>query len=295
MAVRAEPKVRFKGRGDDPGAAIHRAAILFDGATTEIEIEPDSVTKLGTLNLAGFAGLGQRNLVRPPKTFELNVAQFLKRARLNRPTEPVATASGFSQWVYSLYGNQQGDESDKENGLEIEQAVWKRRIEVAMSNDAGFLQRYRPEWFLEHCGLHVDDASIGYYEVPNLAVAGKPLRCSPDLLYLNIRTMKYVIVEVKYSRMDIPTNLWPNVWAQLWCYSQLPSVSRSNGVTVVGEVWRDSESGIIRDQIFGPKIYPELESESRQITLKASVRRDPRKPAYDRFFRRLFDIYRGVE
>lgn len=295
MAVRNEPKVRFEGRGDDPDAAIHRAAILFDGATTEIETEPDSFTKRGTLSLAGYAGLGHRNLVRPPKTFDLNVAQFLKHARWNRPSEPIATASGFSQWVYSLYGNRQGDEADKEKGLEIEQAVWKRRFEVAMSNDAEFLQRYRPEWFLEHCGLHVDDGSIGYYEIPSLSVAGKSLRCSPDLLYLNMRTMRYVIVEVKYSRMTIPTNLWPNVWAQLWCYSQLPSVLRSNGVTVVGEVWRDSESGIIQEQWFGPKIYPDLESQSRRLTLKASVRRDPRKPAFDRFFRRLFDIYRGVE
>jgi len=31
------------------------------------------------------------------------------------------------------------------------------------------------------------------------------------------------------------------------------------------------------------------------VYLRASVRRDPREPTFDRFFRTLFDIYQGAE
>jgi hypothetical protein len=50
-------------------------------------------------------------------------------------------------------------------------------------------------------------------------------------------------------------------------------------ITAIGEVW-------------GDKTY--FRDKSRYVYLRASVRRDPRAPAFDRFFRTLFDIYRGV-
>lgn len=282
--------VVFSTSENDEESRCLRAGVLFDGepATTSIKLKPLKHA------LGAFANLGRQTPSPPLRPFDLDPAKFIRRAEAERPSEPAATASAFSQWVYSLYGSKVGDDDDRKTGVEVEQAVWDRRIEVALSNDSAFLERHRPDWILEHCGLHVDDASMGFYEVPELTVAGKPLRCSPDMLYLNIRTMKYVIVEVKYSRMVVPTNLWPNVWAQLWCYSQIPAVSRSLGVTVIGEVWSDTESGIIPD-VFSHRSIPNLNSKKRRITLRASVRRDPRKPAFDRFFRRLFDIYRGVE
>jgi hypothetical protein len=110
-------------------------------------------------------------------------------------------------------------------------------------------------------------------------VGGRALRVLPDLIFENTKTGARMIVEVKHSYMTIPTNLWSNIWGQLWCYSQITDIKSSPCVTVVGEVW-------------GDKTYHRRGD--RHVYLRASVRRDPRAAAFDQFFRILFDIYRGA-
>jgi hypothetical protein len=131
--------------------------------------------------------------------------------------------------------------------------------------------------------MHMTPGALpNYLTVDDLKVAGEALRVLPDLVYRNQRTGEIIIVEIKHSRMTIPSNLWPNIWGQLWCYAQLGQVRKAPRVTVIGEVWGDAWTRGNR------KI-----SGSHLVCLRASVRRNPRVPAYDRFFRELFDIYRG--
>lgn len=76
-----------------------------------------------------------------------------------------------------------------------------------------------------------------------------------------------------------------NVWGQLWCYSQLDLAIEAQTVSVVGEVWGDS---------WTPPSYGHNSRRvngTRLISLRASVQRNPRETAYDRFFRELFSIY----
>lgn len=120
-----------------------------------------------------------------------------------------------------------------------------------------------------------------FFKIAELPVGGEPLRVLPDLIYQNQRTMELIVVEIKHSAMTIPLNLWPNIWGQLWCYAQMEQVRAAPKVTVVGEVWGDTWEGR----------YPG----NRVVTLRLSVRRNPRAPGFDRFFRALFDIYRGVD
>lgn len=111
-------------------------------------------------------------------------------------------------------------------------------------------------------------------------------RASPDLMYSSHDASELLIVETKFSRQPIPRNLWPNVWAQLWCYAQLETASQAKRLTVIGEVWGEAWSsgyGRGRNRVEGSKV----------LFLRALVRRNPRTPAYDRFFRRLFEIYAG--
>ncbi|CAN7595132.1 hypothetical protein LJR099_004483 [Variovorax paradoxus] len=119
-----------------------------------------------------------------------------------------------------------------------------------------------------------------FFELPDLRVRGVPMRASPDLVFRNARTEHVLVVEIKLSRQSLPSNLWPNVWAQLWIYSHLPVVQQAPQVIVTGEVW-------------GEKTSSRRGSILSLIYLRAVVRRDPRAPVYDRFFRALFDIYRG--
>ena len=90
-------------------------------------------------------------------------------------------------------------------------------------------------------------------------------------------------MEIKNSKMEIPSNLWPNIGGQLWCYAQIPLVREASRVTVVGEVWGEEWlHGSKRERATYPHLF-----------MRASVRRDPRVPAFDRFFQALFTIYAG--
>jgi len=220
-----------------------------------------------------------------PRPFQLVPSQFMAKARRNRPREALATASGFAAWIYSLYGSAYGDAEDRERGKEIKQEVLERRRRTALCNDSSFLRAMQSNWRLVHNGIQPQpDGLPPYLEIGHLHVNGVPLRVSPDLVYYNDELSKVVIVEIKNSRMIIPTNLWPNIWAQLWCYSQINTALNAKVVSVVGEVWGDRWSRSYRNG------HRRAEGQ-RIISLRASVRRDPRVASYDQFFRELFAIY----
>lgn len=250
-------------------SAMDRAAVLFG---SEAINDPLIHYKVNPSSIFSF----ERE---PPATFKLVPSQFIRRAQMMPPERPQATASAFSQWIYSLYGNAYGNEEDRERGKAMEKKVLDLRRQSACSIDNRFLRSIRSDWTLAHNGMHLNDTDkVNYLEISHLRVNGEPLRASPDLLYHNARHSEVIIVEIKYSRLPITTNLWPNLWAQLWCYSQLEIAQSAKNLTVVGEVWGERKR---------------KRKEEPQISLRASVRRDPRALAYDRFFRKLFDIYCG--
>lgn len=237
------------------------------------------------------SALSNRHFLGVPKAppFRIVPAEFLARAKLNRPEEPQATASAFAQWVYSLYGRP-GSQDDLDRGKQAEAQIFDERPRsfaahsILAACDHEHLARYRPGWELIHCGLAVEpsDAPRPFFEAPKLSVRGRALGASPDLLYRNRDTGEVIIVEVKLSRQQLPSNLWPNVWAQLWCYANLPIVLSAPRATVIGEIWGELY-----------KWSPSHKASLHWLGLRASVRRDPRQPAYDRFFRSLFEIYRS--
>jgi hypothetical protein len=288
--------------GSDTRLAQARAEVLFDGKLVNDPLETDDThqqSEFGRvatvphngLNLRSFAGpdkTEKRSKKRSNDTFKIVPSEFLLQAAAKPPENPDATVSGFAQWVYSLYSSDFGNHEDRANGKEAEEEIWRRRGEALNCTDSSFLRNTQSPWKLIHNGLHLDQrSSAGFFELPNLRVNDKPLRASPDLMYGNITTSEAIIVEIKYTRMAIPSNLWPNVWAQLWCYAQLDTVVRARKLTVVGEVWGEMFSrgyGQGRNRVEGKKL----------ICLRASIRRDPRALAYDRFFRQLFQIYAGA-
>lgn len=213
--------------------------------------------------------------------FRIDPADFLRKAQRCPPKTPQPTASAFAQWVYSLYADIFGNEDDRVRGTKMEKEIFALKHKAIRSLDDGLLQREFRGWALIHNGLHMEGGNVPYYEVPSLRVSGAPLRVSPDLVYRNNKTKEVVIVEIKNSYLSLPKNLWPNIWAQLWCYSQIDVAAEAEKVTAVAEIWAGRSARIGR------------RDRRAMASLRASVRRDPRAPAYDRFFRRLFDIYRG--
>ncbi|GJH18461.1 hypothetical protein CBA19CS22_17985 [Caballeronia novacaledonica] len=264
------PRIDFHPYGTNNTAAARRASIIF---------EPHEIAdRLTNRPLASgedpFEPSGSLHPRAQP--FELKPSTFLRLAQRMRPDRPEPTASAFAQWLYSLYGRATGDEEDRERGKAMEPAILERRRATFALADNDFLSRNGYDWRLIHNGLHVsDDDRPTYSSINGLWVNGQALRVSPDLAYRNERTGDVIIVEIKFSRMAIPTNLWPNIWGQLWCYAQIPFARAATNLTVIGEVWGQTRG------------------HDAELYMRASVRRDPRDAAFDNFFRSLFDIYRG--
>lgn len=229
----------------------------------------------------GLSGL--RPLHDPSNPFTFVPSEFLKRAQSMRPDTPQPTASAFSQWVYSLYGRAFGDDEDRASGTEAEKEIWERRKRSAIDSvDNAYLRSVQSDWRLTYNGLHLrEQEHNAYFTIPHLEVKGEALRASPDLMYENPKTSELTIIEIKFSQQPIPNNLWPNIWSQLWCYAQILPSLRAKNVTVIGEIWGSA----------WPHGY--ASNNQKVICLRALVRRDPRREAFDRFFRRLFDIYAG--
>ena len=226
-------------------------------------------------------GWADREGARKVGAFQLVPTKFIENAKRRRPRDPEPTASGFSQWLYSLYSNAYGKDDDRARGELAEQKILEERTKAFSATDYQTMRERFPNWRLQHNGMNAGkDERPRYFEIKELAVGGRALRVLPDLIFENINTGARIIVEVKHSHMTIPTNLWPNTWGQLWCYSQMADIKGAPRVTVVGEVW-------------GDETY--YRHGDRLVYLRASVRRDPRAAAFDQFFRILFDIYRGAQ
>lgn len=246
-------------------ASTERTRILFGETLCDFEASN------GWADLDGARKVG---------AFQLVPTNFIEKAERRRPRDPEPTASGFSQWLYSLYSDAYGKDEDKARGKFAEQEIFAERSKAFSATDYQTMRKRFPGWRLKHNGMNTGkDVRPRYFEIKELSVGGRALRVLPDLIFENTNTGARIIVEVKHSYMTIPTNLWPNIWGQLWCYSQMTDIKSSPSVTVVGEVWGDKT-----DHHYG----------ERHVYLRASVRRDPRAAAFDQFFRILFDIYRGA-
>lgn len=127
--------------------------------------------------------------------FQLVPSEFIKLANRRRPREPEPTASGFSQWLYSLYSSAYGKEEDMARGQAVEQQILAERKKAFAATDYQTMRKSFPGWRLKHNGMNVpEDGRRHYFEIKDLLVAGQALRVLPDLIYENTNTGAIIIV-----------------------------------------------------------------------------------------------------
>lgn len=231
--------------------------------------------------LAGEGALEDPLQVESANRFHISGAALLKLARSKPPKFREPTVSAFTEWIYSLY-TIAPSKIDLERGRLAETDIQLRRFESRRRIDS-LSNVPVSEWALVHNGMRpltrskvlLTPRAQSYFEIPSLRVGSQPLRASPDLLYRHRETHDAVLVEIKFSNKVIPSNLWPNVWAQLWAYSQIPQLRDSPTIRAAGEVW-----GEVNDI----RMYP-------PVCLRRVVVHNPRSTQFDSFFRQLFDIY----
>ncbi len=211
--------------------------------------------------------------------FSISSKTLLSRAARARPARPGATVSEFTDWVYSLY-RRDIDLASQQKGKEAEIGIdLIRRI----TSKSDFRTLPGTRWRLLHCGIGEPQSESGHpvFTIPALSIDRAPLRGCPDLVFRDDESDVVALLEIKFTLRLVPRNLWPNVWAQLWAYSKIPQFAASRAITAVGEVWGDNLGSWRRSNL------------ASAFYLRHCVRRDPRAPAYDRFFRELFQLYGG--
>lgn len=196
--------------------------------------------------------------------FMANARDFIATAQRSRSLIQGRTVSDFAGWIYSLYVKRRYESSLIQGKID-EKAVFLEKADITSKSFAG---SHPAEWTLVHNGI-VEDVLRQSFKISSLTVDGCPLTASPDLVFQN-GCHTIVIVEIKSTLHDIPSNLWPNVWAQLWEYSKIDYFRQFNRVVLIGEIWGR----------YGNVMY-----------LRKSVRNDARNERFDKFFQELFDIY----
>ena len=157
------------------------------------------------------------------------------------PENPINNASSFAQWVfresrYTYDSNSLSEQKHKQQGRAAHLAIdnffrmdWARNnLESDSSSD----------WIIEH--TEADGRAGRYFEARSLLINNKPLNCSPDLILRHKEKSQVVIIERKTTFVPsprIPPNGWPNVQAQLWCYSWMDLLLDVEEVILVGQLW----------------------------------------------------------
>jgi hypothetical protein len=86
------------------------------------------------------------------------------------------------------------------------------------------------------------------FTASRLTVNGAPLKCVPDLVLVHEPSGEILIVERKttfVSESRIPSDGWPNVQAQLWCYSWIDQFATCPRVRLIGQLWTRSSWGAL--------------------------------------------------
>jgi hypothetical protein len=172
-------------------------------------------------------------------------------SRCRPASRPHATASAFSDWVFEQSAGSHLQEVElsphKKHRLQLGK-ILHRDIELFLQTKwlQEFSDGHSPsEWTSEF----VDDLESPkkIFTASQLLVNGKQLRCVPDLVLRNQSRNMIMIVERKTTFVPepyIPVNGWPNVEAQLWCYSKIDDWQEADLIFMVGQLWHRVGSAI---------------------------------------------------
>ena len=156
------------------------------------------------------------------------------------------TVSAFADWVLRLYAPPPNPISLLD-GIIGERAVVDRRAEIHRAKFEIPRWEHRG-WRLVHDGVRrtVEDG----FPIPSLTVDGVPLRGVPDLVFRERKSNRILIVELKVSSAELPSDGWPNLRAQLWAYSHIQHWATASEILLAGEVWSNHSSSPVRRKTY---------------------------------------------
>lgn len=153
-------------------------------------------------------------------------------AQANRPLVTGSSVTDFTGWLFSLYGPPK-DPQVLAQGRNVERQLVRRYL----------LEPNRKGWTLEYEGIRSEGRQPKV--ISALTVGGAPLRAAPDFVFKEKATGRVVIVEIKASNREIPSDGWPNLRAQLWAYAHIDDWRDAPEIILVAEVWGFTSEKIV--------------------------------------------------
>jgi hypothetical protein len=165
---------------------------------------------------------------------------LLSQAAAFPPGRPGPAVTDFSNWIYSLY-HRNKDPTRLAIGRRVERELLRR-----------FLRSYIPlpcnrgwepiGWKLIYEGIR--ESNRVAKTISTLIVEGKPIRGAPDFVFQEEQSERILIVDLKASEWNIPSDGWPNLRAKLWAYGQIDEYLKAPEVLLAGEIWWFDDQGI---------------------------------------------------
>ena len=157
-----------------------------------------------------------------------------------------ATVSAFADWVLRLYISEPNLYALDEGKIG-ERSVVDRREQIRCVRHEIPRWDYR-RWKLLHDGVRRPFEKV--FSIPSLTVNGEALRGVPDLVFRERKTGRILIVELKVTSAELPSDGWPNLRAQLWAYGHIKEWATAPEILLAGEVWSNQFSEPIRRQTY---------------------------------------------
>jgi hypothetical protein len=180
-------------------------------------------------------------------------AKALTPARPTTTRRP--TASAFANWVFDQTVTRKEGTCSAQA---LERATWKKRLALGVATHQDI------ELFRMHCWTQAHLKNVAHSEwklffadnqsrsnrpfiASRLKVDGVPVRCIPDVVVHRPIDSTFIIIERKTTTVPepfIPAQGWPNVEAQLWCYSWMDDFRSAARVILVSQIWQRTRGGL---------------------------------------------------
>lgn len=189
------------------------------------------------------------------------ISELIDRAKKNKLSNPDPTASAFATWVYKLSHNFPLNSSQTIS----DPIPRKSKSEPFLESDIPLIAKYiatnrndlkyQAGWRLFYAdnGSGIDESFIA----SELKVNDRPLKCKPDAVLIHDPTDEILILERKIMRPyklqeQVPETSYPNIRAQLWCYSKIDQWCGAARITLMDEIWR--RNLVCPENLTAPKV-----------------------------------------
>lgn len=160
--------------------------------------------------------------------------KLLHECRKRRPRRRTSTVTSFTNWLFEVM-HPHLDEAARAQAMAAGAAG---HAQIASSYKLQFPPRRSPPgWQLRF--VDYSDGTAQRFTISRLLVNGQPLTGTPDAVLQSNSTGTILIIERKTTTSpNIPAEGWPNLKAQLWCYSWIDEFASAPDTLLAGEIWQ---------------------------------------------------------